>query len=314
MTSLSTLCSAIACISNMLILQHPATDGFLRPALSASISAIVNANIEPHQVVYLINNQSTMDVRPLITQLQRPIILANHDNHWNNIDADLWYSPHTLDAFVLVLCAQDLWQCHLLIVDEIRRHVFNPRRKVLMQLLQRGRKSLPTEDEQLLREVFEQFHRINLLNVVIRLDDDDRKLQSFTFDPFGETFLINLTSSSNTSTTAAPTSVTTIRYISYINDGFIVKGIELTLQSLFDALQRTAVGSETGGLYSNRTKNMHKHPFRMSLFESPPYLVNFSRDGDLSAWYGYDGGMLDAIVEHFNATLQLVIPVNNDPG
>lgn len=54
----------------------------------------------------------------------------------------------------------------------------------------------------------------------------------------------------------------------------------------------------------------------MSLFESPPYLVNMSASGQVQdqQWIGYDGGMLNAIVKHFNATLQLVIPVNNDPG
>lgn len=54
----------------------------------------------------------------------------------------------------------------------------------------------------------------------------------------------------------------------------------------------------------------------MSLFESPPYLVNFSRSAAATDqdWAGYDGGMLTAIVKHFNATLELVIPVNNDPG
>lgn len=69
-------------------------------------------------------------------------------------------------------------------------------------------------------------------------------------------------------------------------------------------------------LYPDKVKNMHRHPFRMSLFDSPPYLVNFSksaapRDQD---WVGYDGGMVNEIVQHFNATLELVVPVNNDPG
>lgn len=54
----------------------------------------------------------------------------------------------------------------------------------------------------------------------------------------------------------------------------------------------------------------------MSLFDSPPYLVNFSKSaatGD-QEWFGYDGGMVNEIVQHFNATLELVVPVNNDPG
>lgn len=61
---------------------------------------------------------------------------------------------------------------------------------------------------------------------------------------------------------------------------------------------------------------MQRNPFRMSLFESPPYLVNMSASGQVQdqQWIGYDGGMLNAIVKHFNATLQLVIPVDNDPG
>lgn len=54
----------------------------------------------------------------------------------------------------------------------------------------------------------------------------------------------------------------------------------------------------------------------MSLFESPPYMVNVSKSSAVKdqKWVGYDGGMLNAIVKHFNATLQLVIPPNNDPG
>lgn len=69
-------------------------------------------------------------------------------------------------------------------------------------------------------------------------------------------------------------------------------------------------------LYPNKVKDMQGRPFRMSLFESPPYLVNLrkSAGGREEEWFGYDGGMLDAIVQHFNATLQLVVPVNNDPG
>lgn len=73
-------------------------------------------------------------------------------------------------------------------------------------------------------------------------------------------------------------------------------------------------------LYPNKVKDMQGRPFRMSLFESPPYLVNLRKSvggragaGD-EEWFGYDGGMLGAIVKHFNATLKLVVPVNNDPG
>lgn len=68
--------------------------------------------------------------------------------------------------------------------------------------------------------------------------------------------------------------------------------------------------------YSNKAKNMRGQPFRMSLFESPPYMVNVSKSSAMQdqKWVGYDGGMLNAIVKHFNATLQLVIPPNNDPG
>lgn len=58
-------------------------------------------------------------------------------------------------------------------------------------------------------------------------------------------------------------------------------------------------------------------PFRMSLFESPPYLVNFGKSrptkGD-DEWVGYDGGMVNVIAKHFNATLETVVPFNNDPG
>lgn len=55
----------------------------------------------------------------------------------------------------------------------------------------------------------------------------------------------------------------------------------------------------------------------MSLFESLPYLVNLRKweeNAKDQEWIGYDGGMLNAIAGHFNATLELVIPVNNDPG
>lgn len=69
-------------------------------------------------------------------------------------------------------------------------------------------------------------------------------------------------------------------------------------------------------LYPNKVKNMQRNPFRMSLFETPPYLVNYRKSDaeDDQTWIGYDGGMVEAIAKHFNATPQLVVPVNSDPG
>lgn len=178
--SLLTLCSVIACFSEPFL----ATSG-------SSLARVVNANTGPNEVVYLLNNQSLLEIHPLIVKLNRPLILADAHNQWNNINADLWFPTNTLNAFVLVLC-EDLWQCQRIVLDQNQRHTFNPRRKVLMQLV--GAKFPGNEDEMLqktLREVFDQFWRINLLNVVIRLGFGKQR-QSFTYNPYDASFLINL--------------------------------------------------------------------------------------------------------------------------
>lgn len=159
-----------------------------------TVDRIVRSNIGPNQLVYLLNNQSSLDIRPLIVQLNHhhPVILGNARNQWNNINADLWYSPRTLHSFVVALC-EELVPCQRLILDQLRRHIFNPREKVLMQVVGIGGEGGEGDSEllhRLLKDIFEKFWQINLLNVVVRLGIEK---QSFTYNPFDESFLINLT-------------------------------------------------------------------------------------------------------------------------
>lgn len=178
-----TLCSIVAC------LQPPILD--LDDSTAALLARVVNSNIGPNEVVYLLNHQSSLDIHRLIVQLNGSLlVLSNGQNEFTNINADLWYSPNTLNAFVLVLC-EELWPCYELISDQITRHAFNPRRKVLMQLV----KDIPgSASPEILKDVFQRFRKINLLNVVIRFGSANR-LQSFTYHPYEESFLINLTDS-----------------------------------------------------------------------------------------------------------------------
>lgn len=151
----------------------------------------VNSNIGPNQVIYLLNNQSLVTIQPLIVRLNRPLILGTSANSWNNIDADLWYPPHILNAFVVVLCEQ-LRMCSQLTEEHTKRHIFNPRQKVLV-LLVKQEEGTGSEMQETLRDAFERFWRINLLNVVVIRFSIGKQLQSFTFNPYDESFLINLT-------------------------------------------------------------------------------------------------------------------------
>lgn len=253
------------------------TNQYLMPTVqSPNFAAVVNENAFPGEVVYLLNNQSSWDIRPLISQLHQPVIVANNRTRWNNKHAELWYPPYWMTAFTVVLC-EHLWQCYHLLSNQVERHLINPRQRVLVQLVEEVINQ--TELPPLLEEIFRGFRRLNLMNVVIGLGFGC-KLEFFTFSPFEKTFLVNLTDSSH------------------------------------KVGEAEGLGASTTKLYSDKVKNMHRHPFRMSLFESPPYLVNFSKSDavDDQFWIGYDGGMVRAIVKHFNATLQLVVPDNNDPG
>lgn len=71
-----------------------------------------------------------------------------------------------------------------------------------------------------------------------------------------------------------------------------------------------------GEFYPNKVKNINGSPFRISLFPSPPYIVNFSRSDSMDdqEWFGYDGGLTGPIIKMFNAKLQIIVPKNNNPG
>lgn len=178
------LCSIVACLRPPVLLLDTAT----------TLTRVVNLHIGPNEVIYLLNNQTTVDIRPLIVQLNRSVFVSNGQHQVTHIDADLWYSPNTLNAFVVALC-EELWPCFRLIADQIKRHAFNPRRKVLMQLV----KDIPGSSSEILSEVFRRCWEINLSNVVIQIGGccsptaSHQPLQSFTFNPYDPTFLINLT-------------------------------------------------------------------------------------------------------------------------
>ena len=179
------LCSVSAAVCN----SSPAP-----PSSLEDLPLLVTSNTGPNQLVYLLNNQSELPIHQLIEKIPLPLILGNHLSRWNNINADLWFPAAMLNVFVLVLC-QELRQCQRLITEHIERHVFNPRRKVFMQLIgeQEGPPTPP--GEQLLRDIFHECWRINLLNVVIRFAGIDGRPQKFTYNPFaGEgSFLTNFT-------------------------------------------------------------------------------------------------------------------------
>lgn len=158
------------------------------------IVSIVNANVGPNQVIYFLNNQSSAEITGLAVRFNVPVILSNGDisRQANNRNADQWYPPNVLNAFVVAVCEQ-LWPCYQLIANQIERHAFNPRRKVLIVLLAGENPRLRWPDLQMaLREVFQYLWRINLLNVVIQLQAG-KELQLFSYNPFAGSLLINLT-------------------------------------------------------------------------------------------------------------------------
>lgn len=182
--NMSQLCSVIAYLTNQ----------YLWPSVEApTFAGVVNEHVSPSEVVYMLNNQSSWDVCPLIRHLHQPVILANHRTRCNNKHAELWFPPILAATFTVVLC-DHLWLCYHLLADQIERHLINPRERVLIQLVKEevtGERN-SSELQHLLEEIFHRFRRINLLNVVIRLGFG-RQLQSFTFSPYDKSFLINLT-------------------------------------------------------------------------------------------------------------------------
>lgn len=155
------------------------------------IDAIVNTNIDSNQVIYFLNNQSLAEITELALRFKVPVILSNGDidRQVNNKNADQWYPPNVLNAFVLVICEQ-LWHCYKIIAEQINGHAFNPRRKVLMVLAVDVGNLRLADIQMELREVFQYLWRINLLNVVIQLKLN-KELQLFSYNPFGGSLLIN---------------------------------------------------------------------------------------------------------------------------
>lgn len=160
-----------------------------------SLAHLANLHTPPYNHIYLLNNQSTIDIPPIVTEFNYSVSVSNGDSNLNNLDANFWFPPNAFStALIVVLCDEDVWQCQEMIATQIKRHDFNPRRKVLMELVKSisGSRSEIREIQTALEDVFRRFWRINLLNVVIRIRCAGR-VQSFSFNPFEETFLINLT-------------------------------------------------------------------------------------------------------------------------
>lgn len=158
-----------------------------------SSTRLINSNVGQNEIIYLINNQSSIDIQPFVAALQYPVVISDGANCVTNINADLWYSPKQFNAFIVALCEDDLWQCFRMISKEVERRAFNPRHKLLMELLKDVSES-SSEIKMTLREIFLHFRSINLWNSVIRFRTSaSKQVQSFVFDPFGKSFLINLT-------------------------------------------------------------------------------------------------------------------------
>lgn len=154
---------------------------------------LINSNVGPNEIIYLINNQSFVEIQPVIAAFKFPVLISDGANNVQYINADLWYSPKPFNAFIVALCEDDLWLCHLMISKEVERRAFNPRRKLLMELVKDVSES-SSEIKIILREIFLHFRNINLWHSVIRFRTfASHKVQSFSFDPFGKTLLINLT-------------------------------------------------------------------------------------------------------------------------
>lgn len=157
------------------------------------IATIVNANVGPNQVIYFLNNQSRAEITELAGRFKLPVILSNGNGFGqvNNKNADQWFPPNVLNAFVVAVCEQ-LSHCYRIIANQIESHAFNPRRKVLIVLVEDVPRSRLPELQMELREVFQYLWRINLQNVVIQLKSG-QELQLFSYNPFVGSLLINLT-------------------------------------------------------------------------------------------------------------------------